>query len=415
MKWPRRRASSGLSVADLATIAASLGEVLHRSGIPATPERQARFAASVVDIAPGTLDELYWIGRITLVSDREQIEIYDKVFDQVFRGIINFDEYLRKSQKPVSMNSKHADESQPAATGSGDRKEGDDSAGSSATPGELLDESEAGEDPSILAAVSETELLRERSFAECSQDELNLITTLVAKLPLVPPRRASRRSARSNHGNELDMRTTLRKSRATGGDPILLEMKKPKLRSRRVVLIADVSGSMEPYARVYMHLMRGAVLALHAEAFVFATRLTRLTRFIGQGKPDQAYKKVAENTPDWSGGTRIGKALLAFVRDHGQRGVARGAVVVIVSDGWEIDDPLYIDQAMSRLSRLAHHIIWVNPRKASSNYEPLVRGMSAALPYVDTFVSGHSLRAIQEVLDAIHRATDSTSIHRHVA
>ena len=103
------------------------------------------------------------------------------------------------------------------------------------------------------------------------------------------------------------------------------------------------------------------------------------------------------------------------MRDHGQRGVARGAVVVIVSDGWEIDDPLYIDQAMSRLSRLAHHIIWVNPRKASSNYEPLVRGMSAALPYVDTFVSGHSLRAIQEVLDAIHRATDSTSIHRHVA
>ena len=402
-------------MADLAAIAAALGEVLHRSGIPATPERQARFAASVVDIAPGTLDELYWIGRVTLVSERGQIEIYDKVFDQVFRGIIDFDQYLRQSQKPMPMNSKHADESKPASPSTCDRKDGNDSAGSAATPGDVADESESSDEPAILAAVSETELLRDRSFAECSQDELNLIAALVAKLPLVPPRRASRRSARNNHGNELDMRATIRTSRSTGGDPIRLEMKKKKERPRRVVLIADVSGSMEPYARVYMHLMRGAVQALHAEAFVFATRLTRLTRFIGQGKPDQAYAKVAENTPDWSGGTRIGKALLAFVRDHGQRGVARGAVVVIVSDGWEIDDPLYIEQAMSRLSRLAHHIIWVNPRKASVDYEPLVRGMSAALPYVDTFVSGHSLRAIQDVLEAIHRATDSTQIRRRAA
>ena len=402
-------------MADLAAIAASLGEVLHRSGIPATPERQARFAASVIDIAPGSLDELYWIGRVTLVSERGQIEIYDKVFDQVFRGIIDFDQYLRQSQKPMPMNSTHADESKPASPSTGDRKEGNDSAGTAATPGDVADESESSDEPAILAAVSETELLRDRSFAECSQDELNLIAALVAKLPLVPPRRASRRSARNNHGNELDMRATIRTSRSTGGDPIRLEMKKKKERPRRVVLIADVSGSMEPYARVYMHLMRGAVQALHAEAFVFATRLTRLTRFIGQGKPDQAYAKVAENTPDWSGGTRIGKALLAFVRDHGQRGVARGAVVVIVSDGWEIDDPLYIEQAMSRLSRLAHHIIWVNPRKASVDYEPLVRGMSAALPYVDTFVSGHSLRAIQDVLEAIHRATDSTQIRRRAA
>lgn len=402
-------------MADLAAIAASLGEVLHRSGIPATPERQARFAASVVDIAPGGLDQLYWIGRVTLVSERGQIEIYDKVFDQVFRGIIDFDQYLRQSQKPMPMNSTHADESKPASPSTGDRKDGTDPAGSAATPGDVADESESSDEPAILAAVSETELLRDRSFAECSQDELNLIAALVAKLPLVPPRRASRRSARNNHGNELDMRATIRTSRSTGGDPIRLELKKKKERPRRVVLIADVSGSMEPYARVYMHLMRGAVQALHAEAFVFATRLTRLTRFIGQGKPDQAYAKVAENTPDWSGGTRIGKALLAFVRDHGQRGVARGAVVVIVSDGWEIDDPRYIEQAMSRLSRLAHRIIWVNPRKASVDYEPLVRGMSAALPYVDTFVSGHSLRAIQDVLEAIHRATDSTQIRRRAA
>jgi uncharacterized protein len=192
-------------VADLAAIAASLGEVLHRSGIPATPERQARFASSVIDIAPGSLDELYWIGRVTLVSERGQIEIYDKVFDQVFRGIIDFDQYLRQSQKPMPMNSTHADESKPASPSTGDRKDGNDPAGSAATPGDVADESESSDEPAILAAVSETELLRDRSFAECSQDELNLIAALVAKLPLVPPRRASRRSARNNHGNELDM------------------------------------------------------------------------------------------------------------------------------------------------------------------------------------------------------------------
>ena len=415
MKLPKRRAFSGSSVADLAALVATLGEVLRRSDIPATPERQARFSASVLDIAPSTLNELYWIGRVTLLSDRGQVEVYDKVFDQVFRGILDFDEYMRESHKPSPSKSKESGESQPASPSSGQQKEGNDSPGNSAAPGEVADEAEPNDDPPILAAVSQDELLRERDFAQCSQDELNLIAALVAKLPLIPPRRASRRSASNNHGNELDMRSTIRESRATGGDPIRLEMKKKKDRARRVVLIADVSGSMEPYARIYMHLMRGAVLALHAEAFVFATRLTRLTRFIGQGKPDEAYKRVAENTPDWSGGTRIGKALLTFISEHGQRGIARGAVVVIVSDGWEIDEPIHIEQAMSRLSRLAHHIIWVNPRKASMNYEPLVRGMSAALPYVDTFVSGHSLRAIQEVLQAIHHAQDSKQIHRQVA
>jgi uncharacterized protein with von Willebrand factor type A (vWA) domain len=154
--------------------------------------------------------------------------------------------------------------------------------------------------------------------------------------------------------------------------------------------------------------MLGAVRALHAEAFVFATRLTRLTRFLSTGDPDIAYRKVAQNTPDWFGGTRIGKTMLEFIRDHGQRGIARGAVIVIVSDGWETDDAEVLKQAMQRLARLSHHIIWVNPRKAAANYEPLVAGMAAALPYVDTFVSGHSLRALQEVMDAIRNAQERT-------
>lgn len=176
-------------------------------------------------------------------------------------------------------------------------------------------------------------------------------------------------------------------------------------RPRRVVLIADVSGSMEPYARVYLHLMRGAVRALGAESFVFATRLTRLTRHLATGGPDYAYAKVSQATPDWSGGTRIGEALTRFLDEHGRRGIARGAVVVIVSDGWEIGDPAQVGRAMEKLSRLAYRVIWVNPRSAAAQYEPLAGGMAAALPHVDTFLSGHSIRALGDVMAAIQSAT----------
>src|SRR5690606_34091754 len=138
--------------------------------------------------------------------------------------------------------------------------------------------------------------------------------------------------------------------------------------------------------------------AVGAEAFVFATRLTRVTRALAHGPVDAAYRVVARAAPDWSGGTRIGRALMAFLDEHGRRGVARGAVVVIVSDGWETEDPVVVGEAMSRLARLAHHVVWVNPRKAAADYQPLVGGMAAALPHVDTFVSGHSVRALDEVL-----------------
>ena len=213
----------------------------------------------------------------------------------------------------------------------------------------------------------------------------------------------------------MDIRGTLRRAHRTSGDPVVLVQRRRTERPRRVVLIADVSGSMEPYARIYLHLMRGAVQALRAEAFVFATRLTRLTRPLQATHPDLAYRKAAAAAPDWSGGTRIGRALADFLDSYGRRGMARGAVIVIVSDGWEIEDPALVGTSMERLSRLAHHVIWVNPRKSVESYEPLVGGMAAALPYVDTFVSGHSLRALEDVMAAIRTATDRApaSARRH--
>jgi uncharacterized protein with von Willebrand factor type A (vWA) domain len=389
-------------VADLAGVAAAFGERLHNAGIPITPERSARFAEALALIEPTTVEQLYWIGRITLLSESQQLDTYDRVFSMVFRGIVE----SSGSNAYVEARTSTRAKPQPQGLGLDDAKARPGSSRPRAISPKQLSESsgDSEQEGAAFAAVSEQERLSSKPFPDCTPEELALIAELVERLPMVPPVRERRRTRRHPGGSRLDVRATLRRAHSTGGDPVRVVRRRRTQRPRRVVLIADVSGSMEPYARVYLHLMRGAVRALHAEAFVFATRLTRLTRALAKGQPDVAYGAVAKAAPDWSGGTRIGRALATFLDEFGRRGMARGAVVVIVSDGWELDDPTILRQAMQRLSLLAHHIIWVNPRLAHAAYQPLVGGMAAALPYVDTFVSGHSLRALDDVLQAIHTA-----------
>ena len=390
-------------------VAAAFGHLLHAAGVPVTPERSARFAAAVQIARPGSVDEIYWVGRVTLITSRDQVEVYDRVFRQVFEGVIDLADHRGDSAHPAPLGSTPAGDRRPNASERAGESSGGGSRATSATPGQRReDDEEDGEEPSALAAVSEHERLAQRDFAACTEEELALLARLVDQLPLVPPPRTGRRLRRHATGTRLDVRGTLRRSHRTAGDPVEMVMRRRTERPRRVVLIADVSGSMEPYARVYLHLMRGAVQALHAEAFAFATRLTRLTRPLALTHPDLAYRKALEAAPDWSGGTRIGRALQAFLDEYGRRGMARGAVVVIVSDGWEIESPELVGESMRRLSRLAHHVIWVNPRKAAESYEPLVGGMAAAMPHIDTFVSGHSLRALEDVMTAIRTATTRT-------
>ncbi len=389
--------------ADLAAVAAAFGDRLHAAGVPVTPERSSRFAAAVLLANPVDLSDVYWLGRVTLLSTQPHIPVYDAVFDEVFRG------YLDLADPNAEVITPAPSRATPSEEQFGDdqslARETDSVAPvTAATPGgDGVGQADV-DDTSVLAAASASEILGHRDFSECSPEELALLRRLVEELPLIPPSRRARRSRRHPAGRALDVRATLRRAHRTGGDPVRRIRRRNTERPRRVVLIADVSGSMEPYARVYLHLMRGAVRALGAESFVFATRLTRLTRQLAHGGPDYAYAKVSEATPDWSGGTRIGAALTRFLDEHGRRGIARGAVVVIVSDGWEIGDPAEVARAMERLSRLAHHIIWVNPRSAAREFKPLAGGMAAALPYVDTFLSGHSVDALKELLDAIRAA-----------
>ena len=197
------------------------------------------------------------------------------------------------------------------------------------------------------------------------------------------------------------MRATIRRSRRTAGDPVERIRRRETVRPRRLVVVADISGSMEPYARAYLQLLHCAAGGANAETFVFATRLTRLTRQLRIRNPNVALQRAAASAPDWAGGTRLGDALKAFNDGWGRRGLARGAVLLIVSDGWDAGDPEVVGEQMARLSLLAHRVVWVNPRKQSRQFQPLVGAMAAAMPHIDAFVSGHSLDAMSEVVQAI--------------
>ena len=199
----------------------------------------------------------------------------------------------------------------------------------------------------------------------------------------------------------LDLRRTVRAAERSGGDSIRLVYSRRRPRLRRLVLLCDVSGSMEPYTRVFLSLLQGSVAGAQAEAFVFSTRLTRLTRQLATRDPDQALARAAGSASDWAGGTRLAESIRRFIDEHGRRGLARGAVVVVISDGWAQDAPEQVGAQMARLRRLAHRIVWVNPRKVAAGYQPLAGGMAAAMPYIDSFVSGHSFAALAEVAAAI--------------
>jgi uncharacterized protein len=384
---------------DLAEVAGRFGHLLHAAGVPVTPERSGRFATALRLALPVTEGELYWTARVTLLSDRTQVEVFDRVFAQVFTGLVDVAEIRGEPSDPPPANTRVGEPRPPG---------GDDPApaGSSSNPGVTgdLGVDTGAERETVLAAVSDVERLRSKDFATLTAEEHEQLRALVRGLSLGVARKRARRDARHPHGRRTDLRATLARAHRSGGDPVVTVRRRRRTRPRRLVLLCDISGSMEPYTRAYLQLLHSAVGRADAEAFVFSTRLTRLSRVLRTRQPDLALRRAGATAPDWSGGTRIGEALKAFVDQHGRRGMARGAVVVIVSDGWERDDPELLGHEMQRLARLAHRIVWVNPRRASPRYEPLVAGMAAALPHVDVFVSGHSLAALEEVLEAI-RAT----------
>jgi hypothetical protein len=384
----------------LPAMAAAFARRLRDAGLPVAPERAARFADALAVVRPISRRRLYWTARAVFVSERTQVPAFDAVFAVVFgghRGADRFDQPDTLATEPRAPDAAPPNE-EPGATAGGAEL------GSAATMprrGRDSREPEGHEQP-IPMLASDEEVLRGKHFDALEPHELAQLHRLMSGLALATPRRRTRRADRRRHGERIDLRRSLRGSLRTGGDPVRLARRQRRVVHRRIVLLCDISGSMEPYARAYLQfLVCAAGAGPRAEAFVFATRLTRVTRALATRNPDRAIQRAAAAAPDWSSGTRIGDALKEFNDRHGRRGMARGAVVVILSDGWERGDPGLVGRELERLGRLAYRIVWVNPRVASARFSPRVGGMAAALPHCDALVSGHSLEALEEVAEAI--------------
>jgi uncharacterized protein with von Willebrand factor type A (vWA) domain len=395
--------------ADLATLSAHFAELLRSAGVPVSVERTVWWTRATLAAGPTRIADLYWLARVTLVDRAEQLETFDAVFAQVFRGLVDIADHrgdpnnapLTNAEPGPPQDSKPDEPPQPIRENANDEPR-------VSAPGPEAEQAgspdDADQPPALLAMASETELLRDRDFADCSPDELAELAKLIGRMRVIAPVRPSRWEPSPNNGRAIDLRRTLRGAARTGGDPVRWRHRRRGTAARQIVMLADVSGSMQPYSRIYLRLLQGAVLGARAHAYVFATQLHPVSRALGRGRREDAIGRALAISPDASGGTRIGAAVKSFLDTDGRRGLARGAVVVVVSDGWERADPALLGEQMSRLARLAHRVIWVNPRKAAPGFAPLTGGMAAALPYVDNFISGHSARAVQELLDAIREA-----------
>ena len=261
------------------------------------------------------------------------------------------------------------------------------------------------EDVPLPSAYSDEELLRDKDFASYTDAERAEARRLLARIAARSPRRASRRTRPAHRRREVhDLRATVRASLRHGGELMERRWREPGERPRRVVLVCDVSGSMAPYARMLMQYLQASVAArTRVEAFVFGTRLTRVTRELEGRDPDRALHRAAERVTDWSGGTRIGEAIAELNREHGRR-LGRGAMIVILSDGWDRGEPELLGAEIARLRRTAHRLVWLNPLAADPRYEPLTRGMQAAMPHVDNLLPGNSiasLEALAELMEGV--------------
>jgi len=354
----------------------TFGRVLREVGIEVGPGRlqDALRGLDAVDLT--SQPDVYFTLRQTLVARRDELHLFDRAFAAWFlrapvepagRGAVPQPPPSRKLASPLSEAGLSPDE------------DGHD------------------QEPVELGA-SPHELLREKDFAAMTPEEFARARRLIADIARLRPLRRSRRRRPDPRGDRLDLRRLARRSLATGGDPVERAFRSRKDVPRKLVVLCDVSGSMEAYTRALLLFLHAAVgTGRGVEAFAFGTRLSRLTQELATRDPEEAFAKASASVVDWGSGTRIGACLKAFNDEYGRRALSRGAVTVVVSDGWEREDPDLVGREMARLARAAYAVVWVNPLKGNPEYQPLAGGMRAALPFVDRFLPGHNLRSLEEL------------------
>lgn len=356
----------------------AFARVLRGAGIEVPVGATVTFARALSCVGLRDREHVYWAGRATLCTRPEDAAVYDRAFDAFWRGIVEDTPEVVSQDIVIALD-----------------VPGDE------TPDEVA--ASPVDAPVLSVRWSPAEVLRQRDFAAYTEAEFAEARRLMADLRFVGARRRSRRRVRARKMRGApDLRRTTRRSLRAGGEPMERLFLQPGERPRRIVLLLDVSGSMEPYARAFVRFLHAAVVSrTRVEAFAFGTRLTRVTRELASRDPDAAVRAAAARVADWSGGTRLGEGLRVFNDTWGVRGMARGAIVVVFSDGWDRGDPSLLAEQMARLERVAYKIVWVNPLKATPGYAPLAQGMAAALPYVDDFVEGHSLAALENLVEVM--------------
>jgi uncharacterized protein len=369
-------------------LAVAFVRLLREAGLAVPGGAPARYAEALAAVGLRREGPVYWAGRATLVSRPEDVPAYDAAFRAFWHGSV-----------AIGLGAARAPDVIAIATDEEGAEDGDDGA-------DRDDEDERQPAAVLQLRYSPAEVLRHKDFAECSPDELAEAQRLMAEVRWRGERRRTRRRRRARHtGDWPDMGRTVRHALRTGGEPLHRHWYEQGDKERRVVFLCDVSGSMAPYSRPLLRFLHVAVAGRPGvEVFTVGTRLTRITRVLSARDPDAALAAAAGSVPDWSGGTRLGDALRQFNDRWGTGGLARGAVVVILSDGWDRGDPSLVAAEMARLSRVAHQVVWVNPLKATPGYAPLVRGMAAALPYVDRFLEGHSLGSLESLVRVLTAA-----------
>ena len=349
---------------------------LRAAGMPVSADREQTYLRAVATVGLHDQAATYWAGRATLCASPSDLVRHDQVYTAWFSGYRS----TPKAPRP-----------QPVVVAS--ELPRDDREGG---------EADAAETEAVRAMASEAEILRHRDIAETSAGERGRLATMFATLPTARPRRRAHRHLPARTGG-LDARRTLRAELRNLGEPSRLHWRRRTTRPRRIVLLLDISGSMSGYAdallRLAHHVGRGES---PTEVFTLGTRVTHITRALRQPDADRAIIAAGEMIPDWSGGTRLADGMRVFLSRWGRRGMARGAVVVIASDGWERGDPADLGHQLRALRRLAHRVVWVNPHRGRPGYEPVQGGIIAALPHCDAFVAGHSLAAFAHVIDEVN-------------
>jgi len=359
------------------------GEELRRAGVPVGSGDLLAYCGAMAWLDPGDLLDLYWAGRTTLVTRRDHIAVYDKVFRSFFLDDGgDLPDPIKLALKQSTIENQSVIEV-PATE-----------------PGRLgKDEEEA----KLGLMASDIEIWRHKSFAACTPEELAALRRIMVRTRVIPPRRRTRRTQPTPSGSRPDLRRTVRTTLRTHGEPSELFWRQRRLKMRPLVLILDVSGSMSDYSRNLLQFAYSTRRATsRVEVFCFGTRLTRITRSLEKRRPDDALDDAARSVFDWEGGTRIGHAIDTFVREWGRRGMSRGAIVVICSDGLDRGDPALLAGAMERLSRLSHKVVWMNPHKGDeTDFRPTTLGMMVAAPFVDLVLSGHDLASLEELAERL--------------